>query len=126
MTCPYCPKLNELEARFCAGCGRGLPALSAPVVSAPALSAPVVWAPVVWAPVVSAPVVSAPVVSAPVVSAWVKWGVVAAGLVPFVGAIVCLIMGIKYWFNVDPAKKSVGKLWTGVAVAASFLWYVFV
>jgi hypothetical protein len=59
-----------------------------------------------------------------VVSNALKWGIVALEVVPYIGATVGAVMGIKFWCNSSPAKKSVGKLWTGVAIISFVVWFM--
>jgi hypothetical protein len=59
--------------------------------------------------------------SCAVVSNALKWSIVASTcLCPIVGA----VMGIKFWSNSSPTKKSVGKLWTGVAIISFVVWLI--
>ena len=55
----------------------------------------------------------------PAVSTGLKVGICAISFfVPLLG----LIMGIIYWRNANPAKKSAGKLWTIFGIAMTVFW----
>ena len=57
--------------------------------------------------------------SAPPVNPALKW-LVAAGtlIIPLIG----MVMGIIYLNDANPAKKSTGKLWLWVGIAAALFW----
>lgn len=114
MFCPSCGDANPDEAKFCGKCGKRMPVLAAAGPSKPNATGG------------TAAAAGVAQLTAPVVSDALKWGVAfVAVLIPIIGQILGIVMGIIYMNDASQEKKAVAKIWFGAAVLG-FLFYLLI